>query len=109
MRMTKEQLLDAARSAAKYLPAESADIMNELATRLDVISVALSESMEQRQALIADKTARDEIIGRLIGQYSAAGLHAVQNSLNPGQSLLYDAIQVMNFGESTDGEATSNG
>lgn len=36
MRMTKEQLLIAARTAAKYLPAASADIMNELANRLDV-------------------------------------------------------------------------
>lgn len=52
MRMTKQQLLDAARKAAKYLPESSAELMNELATRLDVTSVALSESMEQRKALI---------------------------------------------------------
>lgn len=54
MRMTKEQLLVAARTAAKYLPAASADIMTELANRLDVTSVALSEALEQRKALAAD-------------------------------------------------------
>jgi hypothetical protein len=48
MRMTKEQLLIAARTAAKYLPAASADIMTELANRLDVTSVALSEALEQQ-------------------------------------------------------------
>ncbi|ORJ47560.1 hypothetical protein B2M27_25270 [Kluyvera intermedia] len=51
MRLTKEQLIAAAHAAAKYLPAASADIMKELATRLDVTSVALSESLEQRKKL----------------------------------------------------------
>ncbi|SLK19888.1 hypothetical protein SAMN03159434_11936 [Enterobacter sp. NFR05] len=57
MRMTKEQLLVAARTAAKYLPAASADIMKELANRLDVTSVALSEALEQRDNLIIENTA----------------------------------------------------
>lgn len=56
-RLTKEQLLDAARNAAKYLPAASAEIMSELATRLDVTSVALSEAMEQRGQLAIENTA----------------------------------------------------
>lgn len=51
-RMTREQLVDAARTAAKFLPLASAQLMNELATRLDYTSVALCESMEQRKALI---------------------------------------------------------
>lgn len=50
---------------------------------------------EKFKALVAENVARGEIIERLIGQYGAAGYHAVQNSLNPGQSLLYDAMQVM--------------
>lgn len=54
MRMTKEQLLVAARTAAKYLPAASADIMNELANRLDITSVALSEALEHRNKLAAE-------------------------------------------------------
>ena len=54
MRMTKEQLLDAARRAAKYLPAASAELMIELANRLDVTSVALSESLEQRSILATE-------------------------------------------------------
>jgi hypothetical protein len=52
MRLTKEQLIAAAHAAAKYLPAASADIMKELANRLDVTSVALSESLEQRKSLL---------------------------------------------------------
>ncbi|VTP14723.1 hypothetical protein PUATCC27989T_02589 [Phytobacter ursingii] len=54
MRLTKEQLIAAAHAAAKYLPAASADIMKELANRLDVTSVALSEALEQRNKLAAE-------------------------------------------------------
>jgi len=50
---------------------------------------------EERDTLAAENAARGEIIERLMGQYSAAGYHAVQNSLNPAQSLLYDAMQVL--------------
>lgn len=46
-------------------------------------------------ALAAENAVRGEIIERLIGQYSAAGYHAVQNSLNPAQSLLFDAMQAL--------------
>ncbi|MGC0872691.1 hypothetical protein WKG92_07310 [Pantoea agglomerans] len=49
----------------------------------------------ERDALAAESAARGEIIERLIGQFSAAGYHAIQNSLNPAQSLLYDAMQVL--------------
>lgn len=49
----------------------------------------------RRDALASESAARGEIIERLIGQYGAAGYHAIQNSLNPAQSLLYDAMQVM--------------
>lgn len=49
----------------------------------------------ERDALAAENAVHGEIIERLIGQYSAAGYHAVQNSLNPAQSLLYDAIQAL--------------
>ena len=48
-RMTREQLIDAARIAAKYLPVASAQLMNELANRLDYTSVALCEAMAQRK------------------------------------------------------------
>ena len=50
-RMTREQLIDAARTAAKFLPVASAQLMNELATRLDYTSVALCEAMAQRKEL----------------------------------------------------------
>ena len=50
---------------------------------------------QQLNAVVAESAARGDIVERLIGQYSAAGYHAVQNSLNPAQSLLYDAMQVM--------------
>jgi hypothetical protein len=67
MRLTKEQLIAAAHAAAKYLPAASADIMKELANRLDVTSVALSESLEQRKALLAENS----VLLRLITDISA--------------------------------------
>ena len=51
-RMTREQLIDAARTAAKFLPIASAQLMNELANRLDYTGVALCEAMAQRQTLI---------------------------------------------------------
>lgn len=61
-RMTREQLVDAARIAAKYLPVASAQLMNELATRLDVTSVALCESMQQRSVLAIENTIlRDDV------------------------------------------------
>ncbi|WP_421550904.1 hypothetical protein [Kluyvera intermedia] len=53
-RMTREQLIDAARKAAPLLPAASQWLMNELANRYDVACVALCESMEQRKSLKAD-------------------------------------------------------
>lgn len=55
-RMTREQLIDVARNAAKYLPVASAQIMNELANRLDYTSVALCEAMEQRKSLAIENT-----------------------------------------------------
>ncbi|EOT5501607.1 hypothetical protein [Citrobacter koseri] len=55
-RMTREQLIDVARNAAKYLPVASAQIMNELANRLDCTSVALCEAMEQRKSLAIENT-----------------------------------------------------
>lgn len=51
-RMTREQLIESARIAAKYLPVASAQLMNELANRLDITSVALCEAMGQRKTLI---------------------------------------------------------
>ncbi|MFU0912847.1 hypothetical protein [Kluyvera intermedia] len=53
-RMTREQLIDAARKAAPLLPAASQWLMNELANRYDIACVALCESMEQRKALKDD-------------------------------------------------------
>ncbi|MEN4396014.1 hypothetical protein VI119_25385, partial [Enterobacter cloacae subsp. cloacae] len=50
-RMTREQLIQAARIAAKFLPVASAQLMNELANRLDITSVALCEAMAQRKEL----------------------------------------------------------
>lgn len=53
-RLTREQLIDAARKAAPLLPAASQWLMNELANRYDIACVALCESMEQRKALKDD-------------------------------------------------------
>lgn len=72
MRMTKEQLLVAARTAAKYLPTPAAAIMNETATRLDVTSVALSESLEQRKALAVEN---NFLLGMAARELSTSWLH----------------------------------
>ena len=50
-RMTREQLIDAARKAAPLLPAAYGWLVNELATRLDVTSVTLCEALAQRKEL----------------------------------------------------------
>lgn len=62
-RLTREQLIDAARKASPLLPAASKWLMNELASRFDVTSVALCESMEQRKTLaIKNAALRDDVI-----------------------------------------------
>ena len=61
-RMTREQLIDASRKAAPLLPVAYRGIMTELANRLDIVSVALCESMEQRKALaIENSVLRDDV------------------------------------------------
>ena len=61
-RMTREQLIEAARIAAKFLPVASAQLMNELANRLDITSVALCEAMAQRKELAEQNaTLREDV------------------------------------------------
>jgi len=55
-RMTREQLIDAARKAAPLLPPAYRGIMTELANRLDYTSVALCEAMAQRKELATQNT-----------------------------------------------------
>jgi invasion protein IalB len=60
-RMTREQLIDAARTAAlSFLPLSW--LMNELANRLDYTSVALCEAMAQRKELAEQNaTLREDV------------------------------------------------
>jgi hypothetical protein len=51
-RMTKDQLIDAARKTAPLLPVDSQCLTNELTNRFDVTSAALCESMEQQKRWI---------------------------------------------------------
>ncbi|GJG73188.1 hypothetical protein NIHE100087_36700 [Enterobacter hormaechei] len=61
-RMTREQLIDAARKAAPLLPAAYGWMVNELATRLDVTSVALCEALAQRKELAEQNaTLREDV------------------------------------------------
>ncbi|HFD6846998.1 TPA: hypothetical protein ACF3LB_000730 [Enterobacter hormaechei] len=61
-RMTREQLIDAARKAAPLLPAAYGWLVNEMATRLDVTSVALCEAMAQRKELaVQNATLREDV------------------------------------------------
>lgn len=62
-RMTRKQLIDAARTAAKFLPIASSQLMNELANRLDYTSVALCEAMAQRKELAEQNaTLREDVV-----------------------------------------------
>lgn len=61
-RMTREQLIDAARKAAPLLPPAYRGIMTELANRLDYTSVVLCEAMAQRKELSAQNvTLREDV------------------------------------------------
>ncbi len=54
MRLTNIQLIHAAHHAARYLPKASAELVRELATRLDVALVAQREAAKHRDALAAE-------------------------------------------------------
>ena len=61
-RMTRWQLIDAARKAAPLLPAAYGWMVNELANRLDYTSVALCEAMAQRKELAEQNaTLREDV------------------------------------------------
>jgi hypothetical protein len=61
-RMTREQLIDAARKAAPLLPPAYRGIMTELANRLDYTSVALCEALVQRKELATQNaTLREDV------------------------------------------------
>lgn len=62
----------------------------------------LAAARQQIEALAAENVTRGDIIERMIGQYGAAGLHAIQNSMNPASALMYDAMQVMRRTTATD-------
>lgn len=95
MRMNAKELIAEARVTAPSLPPAAAKLMSDMADRLDVQYAVIRESQAQLHAVVAEDAIRGDIIGRLIGQYGAAGYHAIQNSLNPAQSLMYDAMQAM--------------
>lgn len=54
MRLTIKQLVHAAHQAARYLPKASAQLMRDLAERLDTTQAALCESLKIRDALAAE-------------------------------------------------------
>ncbi|WP_241692629.1 hypothetical protein [Enterobacter cloacae] len=62
-RMTREQLIDAARKAAPLLPAAYGWMVNELANRLDYTSVALCAALAQRKELAEQNvTLREDVV-----------------------------------------------
>lgn len=96
--LSNKELVAAGHQFAKNLSSDTllidmAKMVSQLATQLDVTLVAAGEACKQRDAVLAENVVKGDVIERLIGQYSCAGYHAVQNSLNPAQSLLYDAMQ----------------
>ena len=98
--LSNKELVAAGHKFAANISADTplidmAKMVSELATQLDVALAAAAEAGKQRDTVTAESHIRCNIIGRMIGQYSAAGYHAVQNSMNPAQSLLYDALQAL--------------
>ncbi|MDI9766477.1 hypothetical protein QM327_07885 [Pantoea dispersa] len=98
--LSNKELVAAGHQFAANISADTplidmAKMVSELATQLDVALAAAAEAGKQRDTVTAESHIRCNIIGRMIGQYSAAGYHAVQNSMNPAQSLLYDALQAL--------------
>lgn len=96
--LSNKELVAAGHQFAKNLSSDTplidmAKMISQLATQLDVALVAAGEACKQRDAVLAENVVKSDVIERLIGQFSMTGYHAVQNSLNPAQSLLYDAMQ----------------
>ncbi len=56
MRLTTKELVAEAYRAARSLPPESAKLVTELATRLDVTRAALCESLSERDRLAEELT-----------------------------------------------------
>jgi len=80
MRLTNIQLIHAAHHAARYLPKASAELVRELATRLDVALVAQRETAKQRDALAAENAGLKQYIcdecyveNVSTGRYACAG------------------------------------
>ncbi|AZP32562.1 hypothetical protein DC438_05220 [Cronobacter sakazakii] len=65
MRLTNIQLIHAAHHAARYLPKASAELVRELATRLDVALVAQRETAKLRDALAAENAGLNEKMNKL--------------------------------------------
>lgn len=57
MRLTTKELVAEAHKAARSLPPESAKLVTELATRLDVTRAALCESLSERDRLAVENAA----------------------------------------------------
>lgn len=80
MRLTNIQLIHAAHHAARYLPKASAELVRELATRLDVALVAQRETAKHRDALAAENAGLKKYIcdecyveNVSTGRYACAG------------------------------------
>lgn len=80
MRLTNIQLIHAAHHAARYLPKASAELVRELAIRLDVALVAQRETAKLRDALAAENAGLKKYIcdecyveNVSTGRYACAG------------------------------------
>jgi len=66
MRLTTRQLVAEAHQAARSLPPESAKLVTEMATRLDVTRAALCESLSERDRLAAEvRRSAGEVVSTL--------------------------------------------
>lgn len=105
MSKTKE-LVAAGHALAKELHcADSAALVRELATQLDVqlvrgnqleqqLAAVVAENEKQQthsEALAVDNAALREVVERMVNQFAMSGISPEEKSINPAKSLMFDA------------------
>ncbi|NIY47319.1 hypothetical protein [Cedecea colo] len=74
------------------------DMVHGLMEAAEQANALVREGVEnltkKRDALAVCNSRKDEIIGRLVSKLNLSGYEARQNSVNPAEALLFDALQV---------------
>ncbi|HCL6722967.1 TPA: ead/Ea22-like family protein [Citrobacter freundii] len=92
MRLTNIQLIHAAHHAARYLPKASAELVRELATRLDVALVAQRETAKLRDVLAAENAGLNKFIDDECYVYGPHDVEPVDAALEKPKTPATDAF-----------------